>query len=79
MYFDLSQVPSSKRGSYFAISELTDSMKKDAQKLCLNPPALPGVLMQSKSPVKRVVCTRAISPWYRPASKGAGFVSFARP
>ena len=35
MHFDLSQVPFSKRGSYFAISELTDSTKKDAQKLCL--------------------------------------------
>ncbi len=35
MYFDLSQVPFSKRGSYFAVSELTDSIKKDTQKLCL--------------------------------------------
>lgn len=46
MCFDLSQVPFSKQGSYFAISELTGFMKKDAQKLCLNLPALPGVLMQ---------------------------------
>ena len=40
MHFDLSQVPFSKRGSYFAISELTDSTKKDAQKLYLERPVL---------------------------------------
>lgn len=45
-------------------------------------------ITKSQPPVKRVVCTRAISPCYRPASKGAGFhfslkpiafVSFANP